>query len=68
MPLDLTAYSDRDVLFFLGKEKPDFVDIVSGWIDAGRTDDEIIHLVAAANGSGQAMHYTKKLCRALRSL
>lgn len=68
MPLDLTAYSDREVLLALGETQPDFVDLIVRLIDAGRADEEIVRLAAAADGSAQAMHYTAKVCRALRAL
>lgn len=68
MPLDLTAYSDRDVLRVLGTEQPEFVDIIADKIDAGWPDEQIVRLVAHAGFSGQGMHYAAKICRALRNL
>lgn len=68
MPLNLTAYSDLDVLRVIGEENPAFVDLLADLIDRGMTDTEIIRMAAAANGSGQAMHYVAKCTRALRHI
>ena len=68
MSLNLTAYSDLDVLRVIGEEKPEFVDLLANLIDRGMSDAEIVRMAAAADGSAQAMHYTAKICRALRRL
>lgn len=68
MPLDLTAHSDFDVLHIVGNEQPEFIDILAAKIDEGRSDEEIVRLVAMAGGSAQAMRYAAKCCRALRQI
>lgn len=68
MSLDLSQYSDLDVLRIVGGEKPEFVDILAGQVDRGRTDQEIVRLVCESGGSAQAMRYAKKILRALRNL
>ncbi len=66
--LDLSQYSDLFVLRVIGEERPEFVDILAGQIDKGRTDAEIIRIVCEAGGSPQAMRYAQKILRALRNL
>lgn len=66
--VDLSQYSDLFVLRVIGEERPEFVDILAGQIDRGRTDAEIIRIVCEAGGSPQAMRYASKLLRALRNL
>lgn len=66
--VDLSRYSDLDVLRIVGTERPQFVDIIAGEIDKGRTDEQIIRLVCDSGGSPQVMRYTQKCLRALRRL
>ena len=66
--VDLSQYSDLFVLRVVAKERPEFVDILAGQIDRGRTDTEIIRIVCDAGGSPQAMRYAQKILRALRNL
>ena len=65
--IDLSTVSDRDVLRMIAKEKPDLGLLLGRLIDRGQTDEEIIRMVAMANGSGQAMHYVAKCLRAMRA-
>jgi hypothetical protein len=60
--------SDIEVLRIVGTETPEFVDIIAGEIDKGRTDEQIIRLVCESGGSPQVMRYTQKCLRALRRL
>lgn len=66
--VDLSRYSDLEVLRVVGSEKPEFVDIIAGEIDKGRTDEQIIRLACESGGSPQVMRYTQKCLRALRRL
>ena len=66
--VDLSRLSDLEVLRIVGTERPQFVDIIAGEIDKGRTDEQIIRLVCDSAGSPQAMRYTQKCLRALRRL
>jgi len=66
--LDLSQHSDLDVLRIVGNERPQFVDIIAGEIDKGRTDEQIIRLACESGGSAQVMRYTQKCLRALRRL
>jgi hypothetical protein len=66
--VDLSQYSDLEVLRIVGAESPDFVDLLASQIDSGRSDEYIIKAVCEAGGSAQAMRYGKKLLTALRNL
>ena len=66
--VDLSQYSDLEVLRIVGGESPDFVDLLASQIDLGRSDEFILRAVCEAGGSAQAMRYGKKLLTALRNL
>lgn len=66
--VDLSRFSDLEVLRIVGTERPEFVDIIAGEIDKGRTDEQIIRLACESGGSPQVMRYTQKCLRALRRL
>lgn len=66
--IDLSQHTDLEILAVVARERPEFGDVLSRLIDQGRTDDEIVRIVCAANGSPQAMRYAKKCLRALRNL
>jgi len=66
--LDLSKYSDFDILRIVAEERPEFVDFLSDQIDRGWPDTEIIRIVCEAGGSPQAMRYAQKILRALRNL
>ena len=66
--VDLSRFSDLEVLRIVGTERPEFVDIIAGEIDKGRTDEQIIRLACDSGGSPQVMRYTQKCLRALRRL
>ncbi len=67
-PLDLSQFSDIDVLRIVRKESPEFVDIMDAAIKRGWTDDHTIFIVCDSGGSPQAMRYAKKILNALRSI
>lgn len=68
MKPDLSQLSDIAVLRLVAEERPQFGDALAALIDKGHSDEEIVRMVADADGSGQAMHYAAKCLRALRSL
>jgi hypothetical protein len=54
----LVRLSDLEVLRIVGTEQPEFVDIIAGEIDKGRTDEQIIRLACESGGSPQVMRCT----------
>lgn len=65
--IDLSTIPDRDVLCIMARERPEFGELLGNLIDRGLSDETIIRMVAAAEGSGRAMHYTAKCLRAMRA-
>jgi len=66
--VDLSKYTDLELLEIASRERPEFVQALCDMADMGWSDDKIERTACDAGGSPQAMRWTRACIRGLRSL